>query len=235
MQEVKDWLESKKRDYSTGIGLLGKYSKNRILIQNLARKARPEKLIYELTKICSRDKIVVNTSEAILPPLDSPVLGEIKDFIKTKPVLLYSQLPDHIKVLRKENIEKYKKARALHEKAKLVKTAEERVPLLQELEVLRASIFENWAFIDNYIDGQEVNKNGQELSKDCPKLDEKGIKAARTYLSKGIDTVDKLSGAAKAKKIEAMQKRVNNLLEVKAEFTDEYIGKLKAIGISFNG
>lgn len=237
MQEVKDWLESKEREYSRGLGLLGKYSKNRILIQNLARKARPDKLIYELEKICSREKIIVNTAEVSLPAFDSPVLGKITELIKSKPVLLYSQLPDHIKTLRKENIEKYKIARALHEKAKLVKTAEERKVLLEDLEETRVTIFKNWEFLDKYMEENNPNTDSKspEIIIDIAKIDDKRIKANRKYLTEGKERVPKLSGTALSLKIEAMQRRVNELLLVKASFTEKHKQELEKIGISFNG
>jgi len=60
---IQDWFETK--DYGVGLGLLGTHSKNRMLLQNLGRKPNPEKLEYELRKICKEQEIIIDTAEKI--------------------------------------------------------------------------------------------------------------------------------------------------------------------------
>ena len=52
---LQEWFDSEKRDYGLGLALLGCHSKNRNLLQNLARKQNPRKLVYELKKILDRE------------------------------------------------------------------------------------------------------------------------------------------------------------------------------------
>lgn len=54
---LKEWLQSEEKDYGIGLALLGKYSKNRILLQNLSRKQNPAKVEYELKKAAKLLKI----------------------------------------------------------------------------------------------------------------------------------------------------------------------------------
>lgn len=61
--QLKDWFETK--DYGVGLGLLGTHCKNRIMLQNLSRKPNPEKLEYELRKICEQQEIVIPTTGEI--------------------------------------------------------------------------------------------------------------------------------------------------------------------------
>jgi hypothetical protein len=234
MQDAKEWLEDEQKDYSIGLALLAKYSKNRILIQNLAHKARLGKVIYELKKICSRKNITVNTNSNIPILIDTIPLhvDAIKTLIKSKPIIKCSELPDHLQVLWRENTEKYKLARALHEKCKLLEDAKKRAPVLEELENIRKTIFSNWEYLDLYIEEQ---KKGPKTEEKGPKIDNNGINAARTFLSKGLACLKNLHGTARAKKIDAMQKRVNELQDAEAPITAEYKNSLEKTGIKFNG
>lgn len=227
MQDVKDWLESEERDYSVGLILLGNHSKNRILLQNLSRKPRPSKLVYELEKICLREKVHFNKTNT--PIFLSTPVNNIQKVVRKNPFILYNELPEHMRELRKENLERYKKARSLHEKCKLLNTPEERVPLLEQLEELTKIISGNWDIINEYLEEKAKPREGEVVI-----IDDKKIQANRTYLSRGLASMATLKGAARAKKIEAMQKRVNELLSVKSEFTEDYIKQLKEIGIHFN-
>ncbi len=56
MMKLQEWIDSEERDYGIGLALLGSYCKNRILLQNLARKQNMGKLEYELKKAIDREK-----------------------------------------------------------------------------------------------------------------------------------------------------------------------------------
>ena len=66
MQTINEWLAGN-RDYASGLTLLAKYSKNRILLQNLSRKPLPAKLEYELRKLSKTPEPPVVPPANILP------------------------------------------------------------------------------------------------------------------------------------------------------------------------
>jgi len=57
MNEIKTWIDDPKRDYSAGVALLARYSKNKSLVNHFA-KGSPRfwmsKLVYELRKIAPK-------------------------------------------------------------------------------------------------------------------------------------------------------------------------------------
>ena len=57
MVTLKEWLQAEKKDYGIGLALLGKYSKNRVLLQNLSRKANPAKVEFELKRAFEREEL----------------------------------------------------------------------------------------------------------------------------------------------------------------------------------
>lgn len=59
--KLQEWFKDK--DYGLGLAILGDNCKNRVLLQNLARKKNPEKLEYELTKIAKEQGIVFGKEE----------------------------------------------------------------------------------------------------------------------------------------------------------------------------
>jgi len=71
--QIQEWFESK--DYGVGLGLLGTHSKNRMLLQNLGRKPNPEKLEYELRKICEQEGIIIDKPEELGETNDTKVLS----------------------------------------------------------------------------------------------------------------------------------------------------------------
>ncbi len=58
MVTIEEWFKTK--DYGIGLAILGRNSKNRILLQNLSRKPNPAKLEYELKKIAARKGIILS-------------------------------------------------------------------------------------------------------------------------------------------------------------------------------
>jgi len=85
--ELQEWFESK--DYGIGLSLLGTHCKNRMLLQNLGRKPNPEKLEYELLKICKEQGIVIDGIE------ETDKTNEIKEFSPNLPQPLQDDLQSH--------------------------------------------------------------------------------------------------------------------------------------------
>lgn len=224
MQTINDWL-SGGQDYTSGLALLAKYSKNRILLQNLSRKPIPEKLEYELRKLTK-----IPAPVSVVPTEKEPLQPEIEDPVKvgTIPKIDTSVLPDHLKKLWDETAEKYRLARGIYEKLKLTSEADQRAPLVEELENYRKEIRVNWDIIDSW--ALEQTKGKQESV-----IDEKRINANRKYLSEGKKAVMTLSGATRAKKLEGMQRRINELLSAGEKFDPENQKELEELGMKFDG
>ena len=73
---LQEWFDSEKRDYGLGLALLGCHSKNRNLLQNLARKQNPRKLEYELKKILDRE----NANEGGIAETVTASVGDVTPF-----------------------------------------------------------------------------------------------------------------------------------------------------------
>ena len=214
MKTIQEWFYTGK-DYEEGLLLLARFSKNRVLLQNLSRKKMQLKLEYELNKIAGINK-----------------QSEVKEPVKAIPRLLTSRidpkdLPEHLRVLWEETAEKYRLSRGIHEQLKLMTAAGQRAPLIEQLENYRKEIRANWNVVDAWV--SEQNEGVQPV-----KMDDKRISANRKYLSEGKKAVMTLFGAIRAKKLEAMQRRINELLSAGEKFDPENQKELEALGLVFN-
>lgn len=223
MQEIKNWLTGNK-DYNSGLTLLGKYSKNRVLLQNLARKHIPDKLEYELRKLSSHNIQEYPSAREIFPneKTENIILGN------GSPRINPDELPTHLKALWDETGEKYRLARALHERLKLLASQDEIKIGVDQLEAYRLEIRANWDVIDTWI--KEHDK-----TTDPSTIDSKRINANRKYLCEGKKAINSLHGAPRAKKLDAMQRRINELLVAGEKFTPENQKELEELGLKFNG
>ncbi len=224
MQTINEWLAGN-RDYASGLVLLAKYSKNRILLQNLSRKPMPAKLEYELHKLSKASEPPVVSPSDVLPvtaaePIPAPIGG--------KPKVNPDDLPDHFRQLWQETAEKYRLARAIHEQLKLQTEADQRAPLIEQLENHRKEIRANWNVIDTW-----TKERSQGTS--SVMVDEKRINANRKYLSEGKKSIASLFGAPRAKKLEAMQRRIDELLAAREKFDPENQKELEELGMKFDG
>ena len=96
------------------------------------------------------------------------------------------------------------------------------------METYRKEIRANWDVIDSW-----VSERNQEAN--TAVIDEKRINANRKYLSEGKKAVMSLSGASRAKKLEGMQRRINELLSAGEKFDPENQKELENLGMNFNG
>lgn len=221
MEAITEWIE-KGKNYDAGIALLAKYSKNRVLLQNLSRKQIPAKLEYELRKIGKIEMPVLHSP--------APVVDRLEDDIKIggTPTIDPSALPDHLKTLWNETAEKYRLARATHEQIKQITDLNQRMAHVELLENYRQEIRENWDVIDTWVKEQNIG---------VPQgiVDNKRINANRKYLSESKKSVLGLNGAIRAKKLEAMQRRINELLLAGEKFDPNNQKELQELGMKFNG
>ena len=243
MEKIIKYLESKKHDYDKGLILLAKFSKNKMLLQNLARKPRPEKLDYELRKLVDRAKPVVeNPGISITPKSDDdkdladtktktiseivPVIEQPKRLIvlRNKQEIDYKDLPKPLQLLWDDNAELYKHSRSLHEKLKLMEKAspDERKPIIEKLVSMQASVRESWDIIDAY-DPTAVVKKAESKP-----IDAKRISANRKYISFNVKKLS--SGDNDSKLFVKIQERITELVAANETFKQDQHDKLVKLG-----
>ena len=111
---------------------------------------------------------------------------------------------------------------------KLLPDAAQRAPRIRQLENYRKEIRTNWDVIDTW--AKEQIQGSSSVT-----VDEKRINANRKYLSEGKKAVTNLFGAPRAKKLEAMQRRINELLAAGEKFDPENQKELEELGMKFDG
>jgi len=230
MATLIDWFERK--DYGEGVALLGKYVKNKILIQNLSRKRNPGKLEYELLKIAERNKLVPEKPEVTKVEVEDkplPAVEETKGTIEDPKQLNPDELPAHLKSKWHENQDSYKEIRSLHEKLKLMEngTTEDRQPLTERLASLDDVIRANWAEIDDWIPGQEKEPVTSAT------VDFNRINANRKFISTNLRKI--IDNAIQPKKLDVVKNeiktRFKELKTAGQEFTADTLEDLKKAGI----
>lgn len=239
MATVKEWFET--RDYASGLGLLAKHSKNKILIQNLSRKENPAKLEYELRKVAKRQgiKLVgVVKKEPVKTIVPSKIKGTSRGFganmdkikvVRNNRAVEYDDLPPEIQLLWNLNRDGYKEIRSLHEKLKLLEKApgEDRVPLLARLDKLDETIRKNWDTIDAWQPGQEVKKVVEPTV-----ISHKRINANRKYISSNVKKLAAETNPVKADKLRnKIQLRVTELQNAQEKLKHATIEELNKLGI----
>lgn len=246
MIKLQEWFESETRDYGIGLALLGTHCKNRILLQNLARKQNPGKLEYELKKALDRKKELDAEADETEKTKEAEAKGGIKKVVtasvkdveplpeKVKIVrndreVNYDDLPEDIQKLWDENRDAYKEIRALHEKLKLMEkaTPEDRQPLTERIATLDEKIRTNWQTIDAWQPGSEP-----EAKQEPVQIDHKRINANRKYISTNLKKLADEKDEAKAAKLrEKIQERVTELVAAGETIGEKTVEELKQAGI----
>lgn len=242
MVTLKDWFQEK--DYGIGLAILGKYCKNRTLLQNLGRKKMPAKLEHELNKVAKLQGLIEKESPAKKPAAKKQAAAESHSdqvihkmnaepgsqrlkIVRNNTEVKYEDLPEEIQKLWDTNRDAYKQIRALHEKLKLMGKAapEDRVPLLELIDELDGSIRGNWEIIDAWHPGDEA------LPELVP-IDHKRINSNRKYISTNLK---KLAAETDEKKAAVLQSKIQHrVTELKAageEMTEKTKLELKALAI----
>lgn len=243
-EEIQNWFASGK-DFQQGYLLFVRFSHNRPMAMQFARKGESmqSKLEYELQKIMERNLII---ERAVLPV--GPILkGEVKaqaitesdarivaNETKTRQIggkIDPETLPAPIRTLWDKNAEGHKLMRSVHEALKLAKTDKTRKELRKKLVDLDNQVADNWKVIDLFLEtGQlpEVKKaaepgTGMDLVKQ--------ISAARSFISRGVKSIDKKKGKKRTEALEELKARYEFLVTNKADVKNDTLAALKKIGI----
>lgn len=227
MQEsINNWLSDK--DFQSGLELLKKCSKNKILINNIERRKLESKLEYELRKFLGSSLISAPTP----PPRNNK-----KEVVKKKVKFIsldVEALPEHLHQLYDETVLEINKIKQNHNAAKKAdKTA--RVELISLLEKSRKIVSENYKILDAWkldqLKGKEAINNDSKLI-----ISDKEKNAYKKYISDGKKKLqDKhLSGAARVKLINAMQMRLSKLIASEVKFKEPNKSELEKLGLKFS-
>jgi len=244
---LQEWFDSKERDYGLGVALLGKYSKNRMLLQNLARKQNPGKLAHELKKALDRLAALEAAEKAAVKnkkPEPQKIEGTSRDIknadmdkliiVRENKEVKFEDLPKVLQEKWEANRDAYKEIRATHEKLKLMgehAPATDRAPLIRRIAELDTLIRSNWDIIDAWKPGQKV-EDPQKKDAVTTGIDHKRIQANRKYISTNMKKLAAEADKKKADKLRAkIQERVTELKTANEEMKPETISELKKLGI----
>lgn len=244
-KEIQNWMSSGK-DFNEGYLLFVRFSHNRAMALQFARKgaAMASKLEYELQKILDRGviidapvmpvKSIVVAQDAAkeVAAVDTMIRNQDKKAERIDGKINAAELPEPLKVLYDQNSEKHKLMRSLHEQMKLAKKDGERAKLRKELVSLDDLVSSNWKAIDLFLETGELPKV-KEVKSDDPGTElYKQINAARSYVSRGINSIEKLTGEKREKSIGEMKARYAFLQEAKADVKPATLEALQKLGIA---
>jgi hypothetical protein len=243
-REIKAWLESDK-DFNAGYLLFVRFSHNRAMALQFARKGASlqSKLEYELEKILERNLIIERPVFPIGPVVKAQVKAENvidsdvriqnqeKKFELNGGKINPAELPEPLRILFDENSEKHKLMRSVHEAMKLAKTDKTRAELRKKLVDLDDRVSANWKVIDHYLETGELPKAPDAKSGKETELF-KQINAARSYVSRGLNGLDKKKEKQRVKAIAEIKNRFEFLVANKAEVSKKTLEALKKLGIT---
>lgn len=237
--EIKAWMESDK-DFDQGYALFVRFSHNKTMAVQLARKRDPGLLEYQVSKILDMGVIierpvmniavvrtVIVKEQKKQEVLKAPILEVSKKVERTFAVgEKYTQedfesFTDEQKTLFNLNRDMYKEMRSWHEKMKLAMTDEERATCRAEVLSLDKEIRANWEKFDNGSSKKEPEESDPV----------KAVSNARAFLSKNLPKMDVLEGKKRATVAAKIKERYLVIIEAKQSVDDETIAKLKACGI----
>jgi hypothetical protein len=78
--QIKDWINSIEKDFYSGLSLLQKICRNKVLTMNLGKKETPknlEKINYELGKYLNVEYKPINAPEVIQKPVAKPIATKL--------------------------------------------------------------------------------------------------------------------------------------------------------------
>ncbi len=261
LDAITNWLESDKKDFNTGLEYYQKASHNRSLIMYLQRKRDLLKLTYELQKLLKlmpKRLAEIESWTNIIPKKQQPVneTKVTKDKPKTKKkgtrkktdksaVTPKSKMLQFKKIKREDLSpemqetydkisEAYKIQRTLHEKMKLAETDELRAGFRADLVKIDDQISAGWDVLDEWtLLQQQPSKETKEVQLPAGEADiARDIIACRSYISRGLDDIEKLEGKKKESRIKEMKERVEKLVSYNASVkkeTKQALIKLKII------
>lgn len=252
MVTLKDWFQEK--DYGIGLAILGKYCKNRFLVQHLGRRKKPKKLEYELRKIANRHQLIASAkqqvpaeeqaevkvtqakkqvkaeshSDHVISQMNAEPGPQRLRIIRNENEVKYDDLPKVIQALWDTNRDAYKEIRSLHEKLKLMEkaTPEDRQPLTERISALDDSIRANWKEIDAW------DPNTHAAKQEAATINHKRINSNRKYISTNLKKLPETTNAVKKARIVAeLQLRYNELKAASLSMSDVITQELVKVGV----
>ena len=236
-EEIQAYLAVKedKRDYTEGFNLFCRYSRAQAVQRYLSRKTDREKLFYKLQQLLEQPEVVERKIPSIAPivrALEPVKVDEAADRLKSvsKGSVKREDLPEELQPLYDEVSEAYKKMRSVHEKMKIAKNEKSRAGLRKDLVTIEDFVREGWAIIDNYVLTGEMPKKEEKSE-----VTAKDVTAARTYLSRGLKSLDSVPEEKKPELVEKLKARYEILVAAKNEFDPKTIEILTKYGIIESG
>ncbi|WP_372775646.1 hypothetical protein [Mangrovibacterium sp.] len=259
--KLQEWIESEEKDYGIGLALLGKFSKNRVLLQNLSRKQNPKKLEYELKKAFeyeeakskslaakAKKKAGKKEKKEADAPVDEttgkkePHSDQVIDQTNAEPG------PQRLKIVRNDTEVKYEDLPEEIQKLwdnnrdayKEIRSTHEKLKLMgkapaEDRAPLLARIDELDSAIRKNWDVIDAWQPGAEAEekKEPVAIDHKRINANRKYISTNLKKL--ADGNVQDKKIDEVkaiiQARYNELKDAGEEFATETLSELAKAGI----
>jgi hypothetical protein len=239
--EINDWLKNTPGDFNSGFELFLKYSGN-VSLQSLIKRKKDLKLLtYQLKKLIGIHLLPVQGSDDIQvrelklskgdAPADNPAQSfDLPDEIKAKYEKVDRKiLPGALQVIHDQVAEAYKFQRSYHEKMKLAETDIERAELRAKDIEYDDIIAKGWDAIDSFLkDGPQdpgvpAEKTALEISN--------SINAARSYITKNLNSLPTIAEKKKSARIIEIKKRVDVLISLKAPVKQETFNALLQSGI----
>lgn len=227
MNEIKTWLEESNPDFDQGYILLCQYCRNQSLMSFIGRKRDMTHLRYQLEKIAKLGSLKPNPHyQGFVAQFGKGIVGNVKPKEDIAKVIIAreispEELPEDLKPVYAEIVEKYKLQRALHEKMKQANSDVGRAEFRSQIVTLAAEIKASWKIIDETLAGNppaDPNKGkGSNQAK---------INSARAYISKMLKK-DNLTQQQK----EGIIARYNEIVAAGEAIKPETLQKLKEKGL----
>lgn len=214
--DICSYLESE-QDFKEGLLLFITYSKKRQLIKYFQRKGEKakSKLIYELTKLVHAAlKQTISETKGIT---SKPTIQQQKPTI---------QHPAQL-VIKNQTTQNYKLMRTFFEKMKQASTNEERALFRAKVLQFEDKNTELWSIYDD-----ETKLDAFIEALEPKKPTEKEISAARVYLTRAPEQLEKYTGKKKEEYIAKIKKRVDLLKLTGVSFHEETRVFLHEIGLN---
>lgn len=261
MMTLKEWLQSEEKDYGIGLALLGNYSKNRILLQNLSRKPNPKKVEYELKKAFeseeekskllaakSKKKTAPKNQKQTDPPVDDNTGKKESHSDQVINLMNEEAVSKRLKVVRNNNEVKYEDLPEEIQKLwdvnrdgyKEIRSLHEKLKLMEvapseDRAPLLARIDElDGAIIANWEIIDSWQPGTEPATNQSEGIDHKRINANRKYISTNAKKLAEETDAKKLEKLKAnIQVRVSELKAAGEEMNEKTVEELKKLGIEW--
>lgn len=232
--EIRSWFSSE-RNFDKGFSLFVRFSHNKALAIQLARKRTQSKLEYELGKILERNIII----ERPVLPITTLVKADVEintdlsgiDQEKEKNIVVKRSKIDYesLTAEQKELYDTYRKLnkelRSWHEKMKIATTDEQRKEFREQVEMVDERIRENWKIFDGSF---SEKKESEEVKEQDPI---RMVANSRSYISKQLFKIDSLKGSKLEKAKEKLRINYQIIIDSHQALSSETIEKFKKHGI----